>query len=330
MEANTLPSQGPVFDGHCDTLLAVLGRPEQPRRRLGERASTGHLDLPRMREGGVHAQVFACYVRPEWRQYQAAGEALRILDAFYGELEANAAEMALAATADEVEAAYRRGQTAALLAIEGGEALEESLGNLRMFHRLGVRLLTLTWNFRNALADGVGSLRADSGLTEFGVQVVREMNRLGMLVDIAHLAPRGVADVFALSEQPVVDSHANARALADHPRNLTDAQLEALARSGGVIGVSYVPRFIADNPAEASVARLVDHIDHIVQVAGVDHVGLGSDWDGISGEFVVQGLPDVSATPAIVRELHGRGYSAEAMGKIMGGNWLRVWRQVVG
>lgn len=318
-----------VFDGHCDTLLAVVGRGEEPGRLLGERSGRGHLDLPRMREGGVGAQVFACYVRREYRHAGAAAEVLRLLDAFYREWEANAEHMALCTTAAEVESAHAQGKVAALLAIEGGEALEESLGTLRMFHRLGVRLLTLTWNFRNALADGLWAARSGGGLTEFGVEVVREMNRLGMVVDVAHLAPAGVNDVLEVSEAPVVASHANARALCDHPRNLTDAQLEGIAATGGLVGVSFVPNFIAEEGQGASLERLADHIDHIVQVAGIDHVGLGSDWDGFSAEKAqVEGLRDVTDLPALTAELCRRGYTAEEVRKVLGENWLRVWRTV--
>jgi membrane dipeptidase len=319
-----------IFDGHCDTILALRGRQPGSGRRLGERSTQGELDLPRMQDGGVGAQVFACYVRPEFRYAGAAAETLRMIDTLYQELDANADQVALVTTAGAIEEARSQGKVAAMLAIEGGEALEESLEVLRSFHRLGVRLITLTWNYRNALADGVGALRSGGGLTEFGVQVVEEMNRLGMLVDIAHLSPQGVADVAAISEAPFVDSHANARALCDHPRNLTDAQLEALAASGGVVGVSFVPLFVSPKGAGASLSKVVDHIDHIVQVVGADHVGLGSDWDGISGSLRVAGLEDVTKVPGITRELAARGYSEEAIRQILGGNWLRVWRDVAG
>lgn len=334
MDPETLHRESLIFDGHCDTVLSVLGWKDRPDssvpRSLGQRSEAGHLDLPRMREGGVGAQVFACCVRREHRHKGAAADVLQMLDAFYQELDQYNGEMALATTPAEVEAAFAQGKIAAILGIEGGEALEERLSTLRMFHRLGVRLLTLTWNFRNALADGLWEARTGSGLTEFGVQVVQEMNRLGMLVDIAHLSPSGVADVFRVSGAPVVASHANAQALCGNPRNLSDAQLEALAAAGGVVGVTFVPSFVADDPAQATLERLVDHVDHIVRVAGVDHVGLGSDWDGFSGEGSVQGLKDVTDTPALTRELWRRGYSPTDIRKILGENWLRVWRRVAG
>jgi len=333
MDPQTLHRDSLVFDGHCDTLLAVLGRedmPEMQPRPLGAHSKAGHLDLPRMREGGVGAQVFACYSRWDRIRRPAAAQVLQLLDVFYHELEDNQDQIALTTTAAEIEAARAQGKIAATLAIEGGEALEGCLGTLRIFHRLGVRLLTLTWNFRNALGDGLWAARTGGGLTEFGVQVVQEMNRLGMLVDIAHLSPAGVEDVLKVSEAPAVASHANAKALCDFPRNLTDAQLEALAATGGLVGATFVPDFIAEDGGQASVQRLVDHIDHMVRVMGIDHVGLGSDWDGFAEEKKVQGLRDVADTPAITRELWARGYSPEDIRKILGENWLRVWRAVAG
>ncbi|MBN1582275.1 MAG: membrane dipeptidase, partial [Anaerolineae bacterium] len=171
--------------------------------------------------------------------------------------------------------------------------------------------------------------RTGGGLTEFGVKLVKEMNRLGMIVDIAHLAPAGVEDVFELCQGPVVASHANAHALCPVPRNLTDAQLEKLAASGGVIGMVYVPGFITDGQEPATLDKVLDHVDHIVRVIGVDHVGLGSDFDGFGGPPPV-GLEDVSCTPNVTAGLLERGYGAQDVKKILGGNWLRVIRSVVG
>ena len=322
-----------IFDGHCDTLIAV----RDGRRRLGQRCqsrsdggvlSSQHVDLPRLLEGGVTAQVFACYVRPQFLPSDATNEALRLIDAFYQALDENPDTLLLAITAADVERAKAEGKVAGVLSLEGAEALEGDLAMLRTFYRLGLRALGLTWNSRNQAADGLAETRTGGGLTEFGVALLREANRLGVILDVAHLAPAGVRDVLELSKAPVVASHANAHALCDSRRNLSDEQLEGLAASGGLVAVTYVPSFLAQVSRDASLERVLDHVDYIVKTIGVDHVGLGSDFDGFGG--VLPGLEDVSHLPALTAGLVARGYSDEEVSKILGGNYLRVFRQVAG
>jgi len=319
VDAGKLHRESIVFDGHCDTLLAVL----TGKRRLGERSSEG---LPRMREGGVTAQIFAICTCSGHLPGGPLKQALRMLDAFYRELEDNPDSLVLATSATDIERAKREGRVAAILGLEGAEPLEGDLGVLRMLHRLGVRVVGLTWNRRNQAADGVNEA---GGLTNFGVALVRELNRLGMVIDVAHLAPAGVRDVLELSEAPVIASHANAYALCPHRRNLTDEQLEAIAAKGGVVGVTFVPRFVAEGGEGASLGRLLDHIDHVAKVAGIDHVGLGSDFDGFA-DRPMAGLEDVTKLPNVTAGLLGRGYSPAEVQKVLGGNFLRVFREVVG
>ena len=325
MDAGKLHQKSIVFDGHCDTLLAVLAG----KRRLGERSSEGHLDLPRMREGGVTAQIFAICTCSRHLPSGPLKQALRMLDAFYRELADNPDSLVLATSAADIERAKGEGKVAAILGLEGAEPLEGDLGVLRMLHRLGVRVVGLTWNRRNRAADGVNEARTGGGLTNFGVELVRELNRLGMVIDMAHLAPAGVRDVLELSEAPVIASHANAYALCPHRRNLTDEQLEAIAAKGGVVGVTFVPRFVAQDKEEASLERLLDHIDHMAKVAGIDHVGLGSDFDGFDDKPMA-GLEDVTKLPNVTAGLLERGYSADEVKKVLGGNFLRVFREVMG
>lgn len=322
-----------IFDGHCDTLIAI----RDGERRLGERRqarpdgdalNSQHVDLPRLLEGGVTAQIFACFVRQPYLPSDATNEALRLIDAFYRSLDENPDALLLATIAADVERAKAEGRVAGVLSLEGAEALEGDLAILRTFYRLGVRALGLTWNHRNQAADGLGEARTGGGLTEFGVALVREANRLGVILDVAHLAPAGVRDVLALSEAPVVASHANAHALCNHRRNLNDEQLAGIAASGGLVGVTYLPAFLAQNPRDASLERVLDHVDYIVKTIGVDHVGLGSDFDGFGG--VLPGLEDVSRLPALTEGLVARGYTDEQVAKILGGNYLRVFRQVAG
>lgn len=325
MDALALHREAIVFDGHCDTLLSVL----EGKRPLAERSDQGHADLPRLLAGGVTAQIMALFARPFALGGRApTWEALRMLDAFYQAAEASP-DLILATGAADVRRAKAEGRLAGVIGLEGAEALQGDLGVLRSLYRLGLRNLGLTWSLRNEAADGVFEAETGGGLTRFGVALVKEANRLGIMVDIAHLAPAGVRDVLALSEAPVVASHANARAVCDHPRNLTDEQLEALAARGGVVGVTFVPSFVSAESEGQSIEGLLDHIDHIVRTVGVDYVGLGSDFDGYDGAQLV-GMADVTAFPAITAGLVARGYGEEAVRKVLGMNWLRVFEQVAG
>ncbi len=325
MDAMALHRDSIVFDGHCDTLLSLL----PGTRTLGERSSEGHIDLPRLREGGVTAQVFAIFIDEAHLPAGAAKQTLRLLDTLYRELEHNRDSLMLALNAADIERAKKEGKVAAVVSLEGAESVEADLSLLRMFHRLGVRLLTIAWSRRNQAADGVYEARTGGGLTSFGVQLVEECNRLGIVVDVSHLSPPGVRDVLQVSSAPVVASHSNAYALCPHARNLTDEQLIAVAEKGGVIGAAFLPAFITTDEEEASLERLLDHIDHIVRTTDVDHVGLGSDFDGFPPPPPV-GLEDVTCVPGITAGLVERGYSADSIRKILGGNFLRVFRQVTG
>jgi membrane dipeptidase len=330
LDAQTLHQQSIVIDGHCDTLLRLKAQEQERPPYLPKLdVDRGHVDLERLQAGGVTAQNFACFVPPRLGPAQAAHETLRLIDRFHRYQEAHADELSLATCAADVERAKVEGKVAGILSMEGAEGLEGDLSVLRMMCRLGVRWVGLTWSLRNQAADGVAELRTNGGLSTFGIELVGEMVRLGMVVDIAHLAPAGVEDVFEICEAPVVASHANAHALCPVARNLTDAQLEGVARSGGVVGAVFVPGFITGGEEQATLDMLLDHIDHMVAVMGVDHVGLGSDFDGFGGAPPV-GLEDVSAMPNITAGLLARDYPAEDVRKILGGNWLRVLRTVTG
>jgi membrane dipeptidase len=330
MDAQTLHQRSIVIDGHCDTLLRLrAAEEERPPYMPKPDVDRGHVNLERLVAGGVTAQNFACFVRPRPGPAHATHDTLQLIDVFYRYQEAHADQLCLATSAADVERAKAEGKVAGILSMEGAEGLEGDLHVLRMMYRLGVRWIGLTWSLRNEVADGVADVRTNGGLSTFGVQLVGEMNRLGMVVDIAHLAPAGVKDVFEVCEAPVVASHANAHALCPVARNLTDAQLEGVARSGGVVGAVFVPGFITDGGEQATLEMLLDHVDHMVAVMGIDHVGLGSDFDGFGGNPPV-GLEDVSAMPNVTAGLLGRGYPAEDVRKILGGNWLRVLRVVTG
>lgn len=308
-----------VVDAHCDFLTAR----EQENRRLGERSRAGHVDLPRLKQGGVNVQFFAAFISPADRP-RALARALALIDRFYVELAENAQEIMPVKSFSDIQNALAGGKIAALLTIEGGEALSGSIEILRTFYRLGVRCLTLTWNHRNEIGDGVFEERTKGGLTRFGVEVVEEMNRLNMLVDVSHLAEAGFWDVLAVSKKPVIASHSNCRKLGDHPRNLTDEQIKALAGTGGIVGLCFYPAFV--HPSEPALDKLLDHVDHIAGIAGTDYIGLGSDFDGFPGALC--GLEDVSRLPALTEGLLRRGYREEEIRKILGGNFLRLLKEL--
>lgn len=313
-----------VVDAHCDTALRLVAG-ETLTPPPGE--LSGHVDLPRLRAGGVNLQLFALWVDADHRREGFLRRCLDMLDAVNMEVTRCSDELHLVTAADDLETLSRTGKIGVMLSIEDGAALEGSLAALRAFYRLGVRAVGLTWNGRNELAEGVGAAVGQGrGLTSFGRDVVREMNRLGMVVDVSHLAERGFWDVLDVSDAPIIASHSNARAVCDHVRNLTDEQIKALAQRGGVMGINFCPPFLrSDGPA--TVDDIVRHIDYIVDLVGPEHVGFGSDYDGITTTPV--GAEDVSRLPAVTEALMARGYDEAAVRAIVGNNFMRVFRQIL-
>ncbi|HAJ38205.1 MAG TPA: peptidase [Chloroflexi bacterium] len=312
-----------VIDGHCDSIGDQLER----KRWLGDRSREGHVDLPRLREGGVDVQFFACYVPIPYQRHGATTHALERLDQLHLLAERLPDQFVLARNTDDILNAKASGRVAGIAGLEGAEALDASIGVLRQFYRLGLRNLGLAWNHRNAACDGVAESRTNGGLTEFGVKVVEECNQLGIILDVSHLSPAGVADVLEVSQQPIIASHSNARALCDHPRNLTDAQLEAIAARGGVIGVTFVDSFLnRANPQEASLDDIVANIEHMLNVVGPDHVALGSDFDGWT---MAQEITDATCYPLITQRLLERGHDPKVIRQILGENLFRVMRIVM-
>jgi len=318
-----------VVDTHCDTLMQFLpqswGNP--PPRKLGERSERGHIDLPRLVEGGVTCQTFAMYTGRRPMVPEATQIALQMVDKFYTEIEANPGIVAVTSH-DEIVHAKKAGKVCGLLSIEGAEPLMGDIALLRIFYKLGVRMLSFAWNYRTPFADGLYAKRSESKLPELGVQALEEMSRLGLVFDVSHLSDSVFWDVVDVMEGPFIASHSNARAICNHPRNCTDDMIRAIADHGGVLGMNFAPLFIVEGGKNVTVADLVDHIDHIVKLVGPDHVGLGSDFDGISS--TPQGLEDVSKMPNVTRELVRRGYSDEDILKILGGNHMRVFEEVIG
>ena len=313
------PSSGEAMLKQHHTLGTIVQTrgPEQPRPG----AAAIQINFPKMRQGGIDAAFFAIDVHRALSNHLAY--ALDGFGYFMGELDSHDGEVVIVKRTEDIRQAKAEGKLAALLAIEHADCVEGSLNVLRMLHEIGVRSIGLTHNKSSLAADGCLEAREGVGLTRFGVELVREMNRLGMLVDLAHVSPGAFYHALEVSTKPVIFSHGNAKALCDHARNLDDRQLKALAEVGGVIGMSYV-RFFVDTK-KPTVERLLDHVEHICDVAGVEVVGLGSDFDG-GGTL----LSDALETPRITEGLLKRGFNEEQIRKVLGENTLRVLEATIG
>ena len=317
----------PLVDGHADTLGRFLDDPEGFFRLQPE----GHLDGERMRRVGQNVQVMAVYTPPGKRDLEALQHALDYLDAFRRLLEAPANRgpdpppFRAVLTAADLREACAPGGHGLLLFLEGASPLRGSLGNLRTFHRLGVRGITLTHNHDNEAGRGCLAEGEGRGLTPFGRELVGGMERLGMVVDLAHANESLFWETLAAATRPVIDSHTGLRRFWDHPRNLSDDQARAVAAGGGVVCIDFVPdhlRARAGRPGPAALADVVASVAHAVSVAGIDHVGLGSDWDGF-GETVA-GLEEALHLPRLTAALLAEGFSGEQVAAVLGGNLLRV------
>ncbi|WP_433168516.1 dipeptidase [Kribbella sp. CA-247076] len=348
----------PVIDGHNDLPIAFyeLCGYDLDAYDLNGPVPQLHTDLPRLRQGRVGAQFWSLWVPQD---ADAVRRTFEQLDFVRRLVERFPSELALTSTADEVEAAIKAGRIASLMGMEGGHSIGESLGVLRVMRALGVRYLTLTHNHNVSWADSATDEPVLGGLNDFGEEVVREMNRIGMLVDLSHVSADTMRHALRVTSAPVIFSHSSARAVCDVPRNAPDDVLETLARNEGVCMVTFVPAFVSQEYAdwseeaaakaeeagattaeldkagklealvgrprpEATLADVVRHVEHVREVAGVDHLGLGGDYDGCPGLPV--GLEDVSTYPALFEALAGRGWSDDELAKLAGGNILRVLR----
>jgi membrane dipeptidase len=364
--ARALHKTSLLVDGHNDYPWALRERdPARDLDKLDIATSQPSImtDIPRLKEGGVGAQFWSVYVPVELQGQAAVTATLEQIDIVHRMVRKYPETFELALTADDIERIHGKGKIASLIGMEGGHSIDNSLADLRMFHRLGARYMTLTHTSNTPWADSATDAPKFSGLSPFGEEVVKEMNWLGMLVDLSHVSPDTMEDAIRVSQAPVIFSHSVARALNDHPRNVPDNILAMLPKNGGVIMATFVPGFVnakvnawnklqtaeqdrlkaalpndpaavkagvdkwsAANPVPpASISDVADHIDHIRKVAGIDHIGIGSDFDGITQK--VQDLDNVSTYPRLTAELLKRGYSDADIRKILGQNILRVMRE---
>jgi membrane dipeptidase len=364
-----------VIDTHADTPQRFVDQ----NFDLGntDPNDLGHITLAKAKAGNLGAEFFSIWVDPETSKGRFVERTLDLIDSVYEQAERHPDQMMMAFSSADIQRAHKEKKLAALMGIEGGHSIQSDLRLLRDYYRLGVRYMTLTWSNTNEWADSSGDIddpkvQHHNGLTDFGKQVVLEMNRLGMIVDISHVSDKTFLDAIAVSKAPVIASHSSARALVNAPRNMTDDMLRAVAKNGGVVDVNFfsgfddqkfwdtlrargkehqaaIEAYLAEIRAEGKTvtymdvdnaerefmskvprppfSALIDNIDHIAKVAGVDHVGLGSDFDGVSGA-TPQGMDSAADLPRITQALLDRGYSAEDVHKILGGNVLRVFKEV--
>ena len=374
-KARAIHTSAIVVDTHADT----------PQRFLYENfdigttdpKDIGHISLDKARAGNLGAEFFSIWAEPETTAGHFARSTFDLIDLVYEQAARHPDRMMMAFSVADIERAHKEKKLAALMGIEGGHSIENDIHLLHDYYRLGVRYMTLSWSNTNEWADSSGDIndpriQHHNGLTDFGKQVVLEMNRIGMMVDISHVADKTFFDAIATTKAPVIASHSSARALTNHPRNMTDDMLRAVAKNGGVVQANFYSAFVDENYRKASEAQqkdadaavaahlaelraagkpvtyldkdqierewaakvprpplksLIDHIDHIAKVAGVDHVGLGSDFDGVSGAMP-EGINSAADLPRITQALLDRGYNANDIRKILGGNLLRVFGEV--
>lgn len=343
--ARALHKQVPLIDGHNDYPWALRGL--DPGRDLNKAEISKPVpslmtDIPRLRQGGLGGQFWSVYVPSTMMGKEAVRATLEQIDIVHRMTMKWPETFEIAYTADDIERSFKAKRIGSLIGMEGGHSIDNSLATLRMMHTLGAQYMTLTHSANLAWADASPGPAVLGGLSKFGEEVVREMNRLGMLVDLSHVSPDTMEDALRVTAAPVIFSHSSAKAICNVHRNVPDNVLQMVAKNGGVVMVTFVPSFISQAVADfdakpeaerkgltapkATLSQVADHIDHIRKVAGIDHIGLGGDFDGISS--VVVGLEDVSTYPALTAELLKRGYKDDDIKKILGLNVLRVMRQV--
>jgi len=366
--AKRLHDRAIVVDTHDDTPQRLLF---DKTFNIGMRNKDGHVDIPRMREGGLDALFFSIWVPSQITGPPAVKRALDLIDSVREAVRTHPNDLMLANTAADIRRAAAEHKIAALMGMEGGHIIDDDLAVLRVYAALGVRYLTLTHFLNNNWADSSTDKPAHNGLTAFGKDVVRELNRIGVIVDVSHVSDKTFYDLLEVTKAPVIASHSSSRAISNHPRNMTDDMMRALAKNGGVVMINYAAAFLSEEFRVASEKKsgnivaamaamskkcggneactimenerieheammkgelpkamwdkIVEHIDHAVKVAGVDHVGLGSDFDGATMPI---GMEDVSKLPKITDALLKKGYSEPDIEKILGGNILRVMEQV--
>ncbi len=340
-KSDSLHHRAVVVDSHHDILMDVFSK-----RNKGYKGRLNSYWAPKLQRGGVNVQVLPIYVDTEYLPESALRVTLRTIEAYHADLEDDQTIICPAFSYADAAKALAAGKIPAFLGIEGVEGLGHNVDLFSTMHRLGVRVIGLTWNHRNSFADGTGEQETGGGLTKAGFAAIREMNRLHILIDLSHINQTCFFDVLKTIDQPVIASHSNVRAIYDHPRNLTDAQIKALAENGGVMGLLVHPGII--DPSQPTISRCVDHISYVADLVGVDHIGLGTDFmeddlampmdeDMARASMIplevltsgINGLNRIDELPNLTEELLKRGFTDEDVEKILGKNFLRVFEKVL-
>lgn len=307
-----------ICDMHCDTISSILDKGQELYK------NSGHIDIQRLKEQNVAMQFFAAWIDPIYAE-DGFARCNHILDKFDEEYEKNQQYLHLIRTAEDIDFALANNKIAALLSVEGGEALNGDMELLYELYQRGVRLLTLTWNGRNALADGIGVGENAGGLTSLGQQAVRQMNSLGMIVDVSHISEKGFWDVAECANAPFIASHSNAKAICSHPRNLNDEQIQQIIQRNGFIGINLCSDFLREN--ESSVDDIIAHVEHFLSIGAQDVVGFGADFDGV--DKLPQGISGVESMQDIIENMLKMGYSEQLVEQITFQNAIRATKEIM-
>jgi membrane dipeptidase len=340
-EAAEIHTEALVFDAHHDILIDVLNHHQK-----GVRGRLNSYWAPKLMAGGVNVQVLPIYVDTQYLPEMALRITLKMVEAFHADLETDSSIISPAYSFKDVEHLLMDGRIPAILALEGAEGLGNDIELFQLFYRFGMRVIGLTWNHRNVFADGTGEQDTGGGLTKLGFAAVKEMNRLGIVIDLSHINEACFFDALKTTNQPVIASHSNAKGIYDHPRNLSDEQIRTLAENGGVMGLLIHPGII--DPEKPTIERCVDHLAYVADLVGADHVGIGSDFvEGILTDAVddslskqammdinvlkagISGLDRIDQLPSLTEEMVRRGFSINEIKKILGANFMRVFQSIL-
>lgn len=308
-----------IVDGHSDVLLNYL----RDENYNFKKDTEFQVDLPKMEKANLLLEVFA--VCPALSGDQALKKSIKLIDKFNYLLE-NTEKIELVRTYKEIDNIIDSNKIAAVLSLEGADGIS-NLSTLRVFYELGVRMITLTWNYKNYIADGLAESQDSKGVTKFGKKFIEEMDDLGMVIDLSHLTLTSFWDVIKYSKNPLVASHSNVKNICNHKRNLTDNQINAIAKTDGLIGINFCPEFIKENKSEVEITDLIEHINYIKNLVGIDYIGLGTDYDGITK--TPKNLKDISELPNLIDELKKNNFSNNEIEKIINKNWLRIFKKIL-
>jgi len=309
-----------IIDGHADTILNFFNKENYVFDKINP---DSHIDLPRLKEADIAIETFALCVEDEYIKKSPIKRTIQLMDRLIY-LNNKYNELVLIKSYKDIDEILNKNKIGAIMAIEGAYGVFD-LSALRIFYQLGLRLITLTWNYSNHLATGIGEDKGNKGITEMGKSFIAEMNRLGIIIDVSHISPGSFWDVIKYSKKPIVASHSNVKNICNHPRNLNDDQIIAIANSGGIIGINFYPKFLS-NSTRADIFDIIKHINYIKELVGIEYIGFGTDYDGI--DYTPEGMEDISSMKNLKKILLENNFKMSEINKLFHGNWLRVFKEV--